>query len=322
MRLNPIGLIILLSTLTLVLAFASLALGPYRSLGFIEVFEAIIEGRLPPIIEYRLTRTLAAIVVGAGLASSGLAMQYGLRNPLADPYLLGSSAGSAVGVIVAYYFIKTPSPYTLYAFAVAGGLLAFSIVVMLGWFEGGTPTSLIVSGVSISYSLMGAGLILMYKGMIVQQSFLWLFGTVAYTPRPLLTVTATAVAGGIFGLALLSGKAYTLILGDEVSESLGVNVRRLRIELLTLSSIIVAATVALAGPIGFIGLAAPWMARLSLGARFSTVLVASTLYGAILALASDITVRLIGGNVELPLAAITALYGGPILFYLTRKSRW
>jgi len=306
------------------LFLASLSTGPYEDAGLREALAFLVGDRstLTPIIEYRLRRTMAAILLGAGLAASGQAMQYALRNPLADPYLLGASAGAALGVVLAYYIHGAPSPYAIYAYAIIGATAAFAAVVALAWREGASPTSLVVAGVSVSYALVGAAIIVMYKGMVVQQAFLWLFGTVAYTPDPMLYWTAALTVAGAAFLAAVSRRAYTLVLGDEVAESMGVKVGSLRLSMLVAASTIVAAVVALAGPVGFIGLAAPWIARLALGAEYARVMAASAATGAALALASDIAVRIIGGSTELPLAAVTALFGGPILFHLARRTGW
>ncbi len=304
------------------LAAASLSTGPARSVTVIDVVRDFLSGGLGGVEEYRLTRTLAAVVLGAALGASGLASQYALRNPLADPYLLGVSSGAALGVVVAYYIHGAPSPYTIYAHAITGGLASFAVVLALGWRRGAGVTGLIVAGVSVSYTLVGAAIILLYKGVEMAQPFLWLFGTVAYVPKPILAATSALTVSAVAIMAAMSARAYTLILGDEVSESMGARVEATRFTLLASATIAVSASVAMAGPVGFIGLAAPWIARLALGARFSAALAGALLAGADLALASDITVRLVGGSTELPLAAVTALYGGPLLFYLTRRTGW
>ncbi len=306
----------------LALLLMSLAIGPYHELGLADVLKDLLDGRTGGVAGYRLTRTLAAAILGAGLGGAGLAMQYALRNPLADPYLLGVSSGAALGVVRAYALTPHPGPVLVYSFALAFGGAAFATVLAIAWRTSLTPSSLIVAGVSVSYTLMGPTIILLYKVVETGQPFLWLFGTVAYTPRNLLAATAILVATSILVLAIVRNQAYTLILGDEVSKSLGVNVSRLRVVMLAAASTATSGLVAMAGPVGFIGLAAPWMSRLALGANYGVALAASIIVGADLGLASDIVVRLVGGSTELPLAAVTALFGGPILFYLTRRSGW
>ncbi len=151
-------------------------------------------------------------------------------------------------------------------------------------------------------------------------ALLWLFGTVAYSTRQEIIYSSTITVISIFVLIVYSKKINTLLLGEDVSTSLGVNVNRLRILSSTIASIATASLVALAGPVGFIGLAAPWLARLLVGSLYINALLTSLIIGPILLLGSDITVRLVGGASELPLTAITAIYGGPVLFYLTLKS--
>ena len=318
------ALFLTITTLILLVLFLfSLGIGAYKNVGILEALEILVGGGAGSgIVEYRLTRTIAATLLGAGLGASGLAMQYALRNPLADPFLLGVSSGAALGVVLAYALNPHPSPLEIYALALLMGGAAFLAVLAIAWRTSLAPTSLIVAGVSVSYTLMGPTIILLYKVVQTGQPFLWLFGTVAYTPRRLLSVTTVIVLLSVIVLFIVRRQAYTLILGDEVSESLGVRVTRLRVIMLAASSAAASALVALAGPVGFIGLAAPWISRLALGASYGLVLASSLIVGADLGLASDIVVRVVGGSTELPLAAVTALFGGPILFYLTRKSGW
>ncbi len=307
------------------LAVLSLLQGAYHGVTLGDVIDYLLGKSTghPGVLSYRARRTLAALIVGAGLGASGLAMQYALRNPLADPYLLGVSSGAALGVLIAYALRPSPGPYMIFSLALALGVTAFSIVLLLGATAGGTPAAMIVSGVSVSYAFMGASIFLMVRELsTIQGSMLWLFGTVAYVTGDFLTYTTAIVLTGSLILLALSAKAYTLVLGDEVSTSLGVNVKRLRIYLLTVSSIMASVLVALTGPVGFIGLVAPWISRLAVGSRFSLALAASIMTGAALTLASDVTVRMVASPSEVPLTAVTALFGGPVLFYLTRKTGW
>lgn len=283
---------------------------------------------IPPvlrgILRYRLLRTLAAVVVGASLGASGLTYQYALRNPLADPYLLGVSTGSAFGVVLWLYTGHHGGPFEAYMLSLAFGILSFAVVAGIGYYTGGSPAGLIVAGVSVSYTFLGLIVILLARlpgtGRV---GFNWLFGTVAYPlPREIL-YTALILAASMLGLILLSPRLYTLILSDKVSESMGAEPRKTRIASLTLASMAAAGAVALSGPVGFIGLAAPWISRLTLGSNYTRVLAASTALGASLAVGSDILVRLIAaGSGEIPLTAVTALYGGPILYYLSRRTGW
>jgi len=323
MRLPTTLLLIILFTL---LAATSLLIGPYTRLNT-EVLVNCLAAECPETIQgvlaYRAYRTAAAILVGAGLAASGLTVQYALRNPLADPYLLGVSAGAALGVIGVYALTPSPSPALIYTAALAAGTLAFALVLGVGYRIGSSPTALIVAGVSISYAITGATIILMIRlADRLPYAFAWLFGTVAYPVRTHLAATAGITLGGIIILALLAPRLYTLILGDEVSTSMGIDVKRLRLAALGASAAIAAGLVALAGPVGFIGLVAPWMARMIYGSKYQTVLARSIIIGASLAIASDILARTVVQPGEAPLTALTALFGGPLLFYLSKKTGW
>jgi len=319
-------LLIILPTIFILLFAASLATGPYTAANTRTILECL-AGQCPAtmkgVLEYRLYRTLAATLVGAGLAAAGLTVQFALRNPLADPYLLGVSAGAALGVIGTYALSNNPSPAAIYAAALASGTASFAVVLGVGYTIGGSPASLIVAGVSVSYALSGATIILMIRlADRLPYAFAWLFGTVAYPVRTHLLVSAAITVLGIMLLLLMAPRLYTLILGDDVSGSLGIDVARLRMAALAVSAAIASGLVALAGPVGFIGLVAPWMARMLLGSRYPLALASSLLIGATLTLASDIAARSLVEPGEAPLTAITALFGGPLLFYLTRKTRW
>jgi len=322
---RPLTTILLIAFFAL-LTITSLLTGPYTRLtpeALAECLTAECPRTLQGVLAYRAYRTAAAILVGAGLAASGLTVQYALRNPLADPYLLGVSAGAALGVIGVYAFTPNPSPALVYVAALASGTLAFAIVLSMGHRIGSSPTALIVAGVSVSYAITGATIILMIRlADRLPYAFAWLFGTVAYPVRSHLAATTIITMAGITVLVLLGPRLYTLILGDEVSTSLGVDVKRLRLASLGAAAAIAASLVALAGPVGFIGLVAPWMTRMIYGSRFQTVLTRSLLLGASLAIASDLLARTLVQPGEAPLTALTALFGGPLLFYLSKKTGW
>jgi len=322
MRYSLVGITSLILFLFIAI-IASLAIGPYKGVTLSDAVSYIIgwySGGYSGILHYRLTRTLAALVAGASLAGSGLALQYTLRNPLADPYLLGVSSGAALGVLLLLYYAQAPPVYGVYSIAFISGLAGFSIVVAVSVLMGLSATALIVAGVSISYLLGGASMILLIRlGDRIPGAASWLFGTVAYVTLDQVLYTFIASSIGLTGLILLSRRIATLILGEEFSSGVGVRVGRLRVIVSILAALSASSVVALSGPIGFIGVAGPWIARLITGSWFPTTLVASMLAGSLLTLFSDISVRVIGGG-ELPLTAISSIYGGLVLFYLTARS--
>ncbi|MEB3861295.1 MAG: iron ABC transporter permease [Desulfurococcales archaeon] len=278
------------------------------------------EGPHSGVLRYRLVRTTAAILAGAALAGSGIAIQYTLRNPLADPYLLGISSGAALGVLLLILKAQSPPVYGLYATAFIAGLGSFGAVVILSTLMGLSATAMIVAGVSVSYLLGGVSMVLLVRlGDKIPGAAAWLFGTVAYVTPNQLVYTAIASIASLAGLLLVSRRIGTLILGEEMSRGIGVNVTTLRLASAALASLAASSVVAMAGPIGFIGLAGPWMARLLVGSWFPHAYPAALIAGAALAVFSDVTVRLIGGG-EVPLTAASSLYGGIVLLYLTLRS--
>ncbi|MEB3780583.1 MAG: iron ABC transporter permease [Desulfurococcales archaeon] len=325
-NMGKILILFLITTFLMLLSLASLSIGPYTQVNIRDVIDYLTGGGtnnniIRNIISYRLTRTISAVIVGAGLAASGLTLQYILRNPLADPFLLGVSAGAALGVVISQLVFGGKHLPALYTIALASGLLGFMMVLFISIFIGTSATGLIIAGISVSYLLGGVSMILIVKNADkIPGALLWLFGTVAYTTKHELLYSSILTIISIIILIIYSKKINTLILGDDVSTSLGVDVNKLRIISSAIASITAASLVALAGPVGFIGLAGPWLARLLVGSLYIKALITSLITGSMLLLSSDITVRIIGGASELPLTAITALYGGPILFYLTLKS--
>ncbi|MCE4622517.1 MAG: iron ABC transporter permease [Desulfurococcales archaeon] len=304
----------------------SLLTGPYKNISISDIINYFFKGSQAGksgIIQYRLIRTTAAMVLGAGLAASGLTMQYALRNPLAEPFLLGVSSGAALGVVLVLVLLNNANPLVIYSVAMIFGIITFFVVIGIGARSGGTPTSIIVAGVSVSYAITGIIIILITKYINkINVTFMWLFGTVAYTLRETLLYSIILLIIGLIPLFMMAKRIYTLILGDDVSESMGVDVSTTRYASLILSAIISSAMVALAGPVGFIGLAAPWLARLMAGNEFKQTLVLAIMVGILLTLLSDIAVRIASPSQELPLTAFTALFGGPLLFYLSKKTGW
>lgn len=317
---------IIIIILLFLIVYMSLLTGPYKNIGIKDIVNYIQHaqtGGKSGIIAYRITRTIAALVLGTGLAASGLTMQYALRNPLADPFLLGVSSGAALGVVTVLVVYNNANPIVIYSAAMVLGIVTFFIVIGIGARSGGTPTSIIVSGVSVSYALTGVIIILITRYINrVNVTFMWLFGTVAYTLKQTLLYSIVILIATLIPLYMLSNKIYTLVLGDDVSESMGVDVRATRYASLILAATASSAMVALAGPVGFIGLAAPWMARLIAGNDFQRALTTALLLGMILSILSDMAIRIASPARELPLTAFTALFGGPLLFYLSRKSGW
>ncbi|MCS7106663.1 MAG: iron ABC transporter permease [Acidilobaceae archaeon] len=317
---------LLLSVLLLFLfSYASIALGPFGSFSPAELLKALQEGDSleGAVLHYRLWRTAAAIAVGAGLAMAGLALQRLLNNPLVDPYILGISSGSALAYVITLALgINIPVLWYLSTFL--GGISTLALVLLLAAALGLSNLSLLVAGVSLSYMFSGVTIVLIQLlGDKIPMAVAWLFGTVAYA-RPDVTASVAFLSLlGILIILALSPQLESLLLGEEVSAAHGVKVEAVRVMVAVATSLIVSSLVALAGPVGFIGLVAPWLARFVGGAGFYRLLLLAPIMGAVTALGADVTIRLLGGQsgAELPLTAITSLMGAPLLFYLTTKAR-
>jgi iron complex transport system permease protein len=275
------------------------------------------------VIDLRLPRVLTAMTVGAGLAVAGATFQGVLRNPLADPYVLGTASGAALGAAVAVLVpVRTLVLEfgLLHGLAFLGALGAVLVVYRLSRVGGhGQMTSLLLTGYAVG-SLLAAGLALaMYlSGTGLRQIFTYLLGGFEAASWVRFATTLPLVLGAS---ALMVGRARALngfLLGEEAAAHLGVDVRRERAILLGLASLATAAAVAVSGLIGFVGLVAPHVVRLAVGPNARVVLPLAALFGAILMVAADLAARLVG---EIPVGVVTAVIGAPFFLALLRRSR-
>lgn len=275
-------------------------------------------------IELRVPRALLAIVIGAALGMSGAAMQSYLRNPLADPGTLGVSAMAALGAVLSIFFgIAGIHPWALPLSGVAGGILAMAALLLFAG-RSASVLSLVLSGVILS-SLAVAGislaLSLSASPWAASEIIRWMLG--ALTDRgldDLLLATPMVVVGAT--LVLLCSEALNaLTLGEVGAQSLGINVRRTQLMLCMGMGLMVGASVAVTGIIGFVGLVMPHLLRPLLGAKPSSLLIPSAVGGAALVLAGDIVVRLLPGGSELQLGVVMSLVGAPFFFALLYSLR-
>ena len=273
--------------------------------------------------ELRLPRVLTATVVGAGLAVAGTTFQGLLRNPLADPYVLGTASGAALGAAIAVLVpvrIVVLEFGLLHGLAFAGALLAVFAVYRLSRVTGMAPlTGLVLTGYALG-SLLAAGLALaMYlSGTALRQIFTYLLGGFEASSWVRLAGAAPLVILGSILIAVRARSLNALLLGEESAATLGVDVRRDRAILLALGSLITAASVAVAGLIGFVGLVAPHVVRLLVGPNARLVLPLSALFGAALMVYADVAARLLG---EIPVGVVTAVLGAPFFMFLLRRTR-
>ena len=273
--------------------------------------------------DLRVPRVLTSMVVGTALAVAGATLQGLLRNPLADPYVLGTASGAALGAAIAVLLPIRAMVLgfgLLHVLAFLGALASIFTVYRLSRIGGFAPlTSLLLTGYAVG-SLLAAGLAMaMYlSGAALRQIFSYLLGGFDTASWAQLAGTAPLVAVGT-GLILLRARSLNgLLLGEEAAAHLGIDVRRARAILLALASLVTAAAVAVSGLIGFVGLVVPHVVRLIVGPGARLVLPLSALGGAVLLAAADIVARTAG---EIPVGIVTALIGAPFFIMLLRRSR-
>jgi iron complex transport system permease protein len=273
--------------------------------------------------DLRVPRVLTTMVVGLALAVAGATFQGLLRNPLADPYVLGTASGAALGAAIA---VVVPVRAMFLGFGLVqvlsfvGALGAVFAVYRLSRISGLAPlTGLLLTGYAVG-SLLAAGLALaMYvSGSALRQIFVYLLGGFDGATWDRLWACLPLVALGSILITLRARSLNGLLLGEETAAHLGVNVRRERAILLALASLVTAAAVTVSGLIGFVGLVVPHVVRLVVGPNARAVLPLSAVWGASLLAFSDIAARLLG---EIPVGVVTAVIGAPFFLALLRRAR-
>jgi iron complex transport system permease protein len=272
----------------------------------------------------RLPRALMALLVGAGLGMAGAALQGTLRNPLAEPYLLGVSGGAAVGAVVAVALgLTTGALLPLAAFAGALGAVAAVLLVARAAGGGADPRVLLMAGVIIGAFANAAIMIALANAPpdTIRGALWWMMGSVADADWSRVGWLAVYLAAGGAVLLWKAREIDILALGEEAAAALGLHVERSAARMFLLASLLAAATVAAAGLIGFVGLVVPHIVRRA-GVRSHRPLIAgAALAGGMLVVAADIAARTVRPPAELPLGAITAILGVPFfLVLLARRS--
>ena len=275
----------------------------------------------------RLPRILLGGLAGSALAVSGAALQGIFRNPLADPGIIGTSSGGAVGAVAIIMLGVSPlgATFTLPVAAFAGALVLTGLVYLLSRHAGRTEVvTLILTGVALN-AIAGAviGLMNFYATDAQLRSIVfWLLGSLGGGTWRVVLATAPFV---IVGTALLMHTRRSLdlmILGEREAFHLGVSTERLRLTVIALSALVSGATVAAIGLVGFVGLMVPHLLRLLLGPDNRTLLPACVLAGALLMILADLVARTILSPLELPLGIVTALIGGPYFLWLLHHTRF
>jgi len=273
------------------------------------------------VTELRLPRTILACLVGAALGLSGAALQGLTRNPLAEPGLLGVTAGAALGAVIAIYF-GMATQYVIAApfMGLIGGLLASALTFALG--SGGGAIALVLAGAAVSSlaaACISVALNLAPNPYAAYEIMTWLMGSLADRSwTHVWMVLPFVVAGG--AMLVATGRGLDgLSLGEMQAQSLGTDLGRLRISCILGTALAVGAATSVTGAIGFIGLVAPHLVRPFVGHQPSRVLLPAAVVGALLLLAADIATRLLHFGPEMKLGVLTSLIGTPFFFWLVVK---
>ena len=275
------------------------------------------------IFSIRAPRIVIAALMGMALGASGAVLQGILRNPLADPYILGISSGAslsaALGIISGVTFFGS---FTIPVLAFTGAMITGSIVGMMGWKRGGLwPERLLLAGVGLSF-LFSSLLMLMMSISTdegLRRAMLWIFGDLSMSEWPRVPYGFVFVATGITVSFSRARALNALILGDEFAHSLGFAPQRERTLLFVAVGLMTAASVSLGGMIGFIGLLVPHMIRFFLGPDSRLLIPASAIGGGTLLCVADFLGRSLLPPMELPSGIITAIIGSPYFLYLLRR---
>ncbi|HZS89803.1 MAG TPA: iron ABC transporter permease [Chloroflexota bacterium] len=277
------------------------------------------------VTQIRLPRVITGVFVGGALAVAGAAFQALFRNPLADPGIVGTSAGAGMGAMIAFVL---PVQGTWLGFglvplaAFAGAMAATLLVYLLARSGNSVPaTTLLLSGFAVSAVLNAGSALVETLSDRLREMYVWLLGSLDNNTGEPLLVAAPLLVVGVGILIVLAGDINVLVLGDEQAQFLGLNVTQRRITILLVGALLTSVAVALGGVIALVGLLVPHIARLLVGPNHRVLLPASFFAGAIFLVIVDTIARMALGGQELPIGLITALVGAPWFLLLLRRSR-
>lgn len=319
--------LVILALVVAILFSASVLVGP-AGLGLRESLVGLLSGQgyaaTLVMREIRLPRAILGAMIGATLGLAGAALQGYLRNPLAEPGLLGVTGAASLGAVIAIYTgLSALFPLALPLLALTGAVIAVVVVQAMAGGQAGSLT-LILAGVAVSSlaaALTSLALNLSPNPFAALEIVFWLLGSLTDRSMVHVALAAPFILFGWVLLALLGRALDLLTLGSDVAASMGVNLRRVRTQAVLGTASSVGAATAVAGAIGFVGLVVPHILRPLVGAKPSRLLLASALGGAAMLLAADIAVRVVAAGKDLKLGVLTAIVGAPFFLWLVFKSR-
>ena len=316
---------------TILILFAFLAvLGAFLSLtkgsSFItmsQIVELLLHPGTDPqsqiIWNIRMPRTIVGALVGINLSLSGAILQAIMRNPLADPHIIGISSGAGLAGVVIMILFPTLE-YLITPVAFVGAMLAAICIYILAWKNGIKPVRIILAGVAVSAFLSAgiSGLMIFYSDR-VHGALMWMVGGLAARSWPHVSIILPYAIIGLV-LALASASYLNILqLGDEMARGLGVNVEVTRIVMTAIAALLAASAVSVVGLLGFVGLVVPHAARLLIGSDYRFLLPAAALLGVAIVTLSDTFARVIFAPIELPVGIIMAFLGAPFFLFLLRR---
>ena len=267
----------------------------------------------------RMPRTIVGALVGINLSLSGAILQAIMRNPLADPHIIGISSGAGLAGVVIMILFPTLE-YLITPVAFVGAMLAAICIYILAWKNGIKPVRIILAGVAVSAFLSAgsSGLMIFYSDR-VHGALMWMVGGLAARSWPHVSIILPYAIIGLV-LALASASYLNILqLGDEMARGLGVNVEVTRIVMTAIAALLAASAVSVVGLLGFVGLVVPHAARLLIGSDYRFLLPAAALLGVAIVTMSDTFARVIFAPIELPVGIIMAFLGAPFFLFLLRR---
>ena len=317
-----VTILILFAFLAVLGAFLSLTKGS-SVITMSQIVELLLNPGMDPqsqiIWNIRMPRTIVGALVGINLSLSGAILQAIMRNPLADPHIIGISSGAGLaGVVIMILFPALE--YLITPVAFVGAMLAAICIYILAWKNGIKPVRIILAGVAVSAFLSAgiSGLMIFYSDR-VHGALMWMVGGLAARSWPHVNIILPYAIIGLV-LALASASYLNILqLGDEMARGLGVNVEVTRIIMTAIAALLAASAVSVVGLLGFVGLVVPHAARLLIGSDYRFLLPAAALLGVAIVTLSDTFARVIFAPIELPVGIIMAFLGAPFFLFLLRR---
>ena len=317
-----VTILILFAFLAVLGAFLSLTKGS-SVITMSQIVELLLNPGMDPLSQIiwniRMPRNIVGALVGINLSLSGAILQAIMRNPLADPHIIGISSGAGLaGVVIMILFPALE--YLITPVAFVGAMLAAICIYILAWKNGIKPVRIILAGVAVSAFLSAgiSGLMIFYSDR-VHGALMWMVGGLAARSWPHVSIILPYAAIGLV-LALASASYLNILqLGDEMARGLGVNVEVTRIVMTAIAALLAASAVSVVGLLGFVGLVVPHAARLLIGSDYRFLLPAAALLGVAIVTLSDTFARVIFAPIELPVGIIMAFLGAPFFLFLLRR---